>query len=217
MSSPAGLLPTGPVVVAVTGASGAVYAQRLVQSLLAREIEVLLTVSAAGKILIKEELAPKPGDDPWGSVHRDRLRLYHEKDFFAPFCSGSFRFAGMVIVPASMGTVGAIASGAGTNNIHRGADVALKERLPFVVVPRETPFSTIHLENLLTIARAGGIVLPPSPAFYQLPQTLGDLVDFVVSRILDALSISNDLFPRWQGSSGETPEPTPGQTTSEEG
>lgn len=204
----------GPIVVGVTGASGAVYAQRLVRFLLEHDFEVLLTISAAGRILIKEELAPAPGDDPWGSVQRHRLRMFHEKDFFAPFCSGSFRFAGMVIVPASMGTIGAIAAGAGANNIHRGADVALKERIPLILVPRETPFSTIHLENLLTIARAGGLVLPPSPAFYQRPQTMDDLVDFVVSRILDALGITNDLFSRWQGSPGETRKPTVDDTLS---
>jgi 4-hydroxy-3-polyprenylbenzoate decarboxylase len=181
-------------VVGVTGASGVVYARRLVRFLLERGTEVHLTVSRAGRLVIKEELGE---EDPWGGAGRDLLRTYAEKDFGAPFCSGSFRFRGMTVIPASMGTVGAIASGVSANNIHRGADVALKERIPLVLVPRETPFSTIHLENLLRLARAGAVILPPSPAFYQHPQTIDDQVDFVVSRVLDALGIENDLFRRW--------------------
>jgi 4-hydroxy-3-polyprenylbenzoate decarboxylase len=157
---------------------------------------VHLSVSRAGRLVIKEELGD---EDPWGSANRDLLRTYGEKDFNAPFCSGSFRFLGMAVIPASMGTVGAIASGVSANNIHRGADVALKERIPLVVVPRETPFSAIHLENLLALARAGAVILPPSPAFYQHPRTIEDQVDFVVSRVLDSLGIENDLFRRWGG------------------
>ena len=187
----------GPVVVGVTGASGVVYAQRLVRFLLEAGHEVHLAVSKAGRLVLEEELASPSGGDPWGPTHRDRLRIFPEKDFGAPFCSGSFRFRGMAVVPASMGTVGAIASGVAANNIHRGADVALKERLPLVIVPRETPLSAIHLENLLKLARAGAIVLPPCPAFYQGPRTVEELVDFVVSRVLDALGIDNDLFRRW--------------------
>ena len=117
----------------------------------------------------------------------------------------------MVIVPASMGTVGAVANGICLNNIHRGADVALKERRRLVIVPRETPFTQIHLENLLSLARAGATVLPPSPAFYQQPASLDDVVDFVVSRILDALDIDNSLFPRWREDDlqGDQPAETP--------
>ena len=165
--------------------------------LLEANFEVLLSVSSAGRLVIKQELETTDSD-PWGTKNRDRLQIFRERDFYAPFCSGSFRFSGMVIVPASMSTVGAIASGVGLNVIHRGADVALKEKRRLVVVPRETPLSTIHLENLLGLARAGAVVLPPVPAFYQHPQTLSDLVDFTVSRILDALEIDNNLFPRWR-------------------
>ncbi len=185
------------VVIGVTGASGVVHAQRLVQFLLASEFEVLLSVSKAGRLVIAEELGGSDEADPWGSTNRDRLRVFPEKDFNAPFCSGSFRFKGMVVIPASMGTVGAIANGVTINNIHRGADVALKEKLPLVVVARETPLSVIHLENLLTLARAGAVVLPPIPAFYQHPRTLEDQIDFVVSRVLDSLGIDNELFKRW--------------------
>lgn len=185
------------IVVGVTGASGAVYAQRFVQHLLEAGHRVLLSVSKAGRLVISEELAIPSGGDPWGERSREGLSMYSEKDFTAPFCSGSFRFDAMVIVPASMGTVGAVASGVSANNIHRGADVALKERIPLILVPRETPFSAIHLENLLRLARAGAVILPPSPAFYQKPRTLDDAVDFVVSRMLDACGIENRLFPRW--------------------
>lgn len=186
-----------PVVVGVTGASGAIYAQRFVRLLLALGEEVHLAVSAAGRVVIAEELGR--GGDPWGDEHRDRLHIHSERDFAAPYCSGSFRFRGMVIVPASMGTVGAIASGFAQNGIHRGAEVALKERRPLIVVPRETPLSVIHLENLLALARAGAVVLPPAPAFYQHPKSIDDLVDFIVSRILDALEIDNELYRRWRG------------------
>lgn len=186
------------IVIGVTGASGACYAQRLVQFLLTNGFEVLLAVSGAGRLVIAEELEPMEAGDPWGDTGRDRLRIFPEKDFGAPFCSGSYRFRGMVVIPASMGTVGAIAGGVTANNIHRGADVALKERRPLVLVPRETPLSAIHLENLLKLARAGAVILPPSPAFYQHPRTLDDQVDFVVSRVLDALGIDNQLFERWK-------------------
>ena len=182
------------IVVGVTGASGAVYAQRLVRFLLQGGFEVLLTISKAGRLVLNEEIGTA---DPWGDSGRERLRIFPEKDFGAPFCSGSFRFRGMVVIPASMGSVGAIANGVSANNIHRGADVALKERIPLVVVPRETPLSVIHLENLLKLARAGAVVLPPTPGFYQGPRTLEDIVDFVVSRVLDALGIENRLFKRW--------------------
>ncbi|MCH2375353.1 MAG: UbiX family flavin prenyltransferase [Planctomycetes bacterium] len=201
----------GPIVVGVTGASGVVYAQRLVQFLLHAGEEVFLTISSAGRLVLGQELPTERGTDPWGETHRDRLTIFPERDFFAPFCSGTFRFRSMVIVPASMGTVGAVANGICLNNIHRGADVALKERRRLVIVPRETPFTQIHLENLLSLARAGATVLPPSPAFYQQPASLDDVVDFVVSRILDALDIDNSLFPRWREDDlqGDQPAETP--------
>ena len=186
-----------PVIVGVTGASGIVYAQKLVQHLLKSERRVLLAMSSAARLVIKQELPIEAGEDPWGDVNRDLLELVAEKDFNAPFCSGTFRFQGMVVVPASMGTVGSIASGVSINVIHRGADVCLKERRKLVVVPRETPFSTIHLENLLKLSQAGAVILPPSPAFYQHPKTLEDSVDFIVSRILDALELDNQLIDRW--------------------
>jgi 4-hydroxy-3-polyprenylbenzoate decarboxylase len=187
------------VVVGITGASGAVYALRLVEVLLARGLEVHLVASAAGRQVIQAELPERAGsaEQIFTDLPRQRLRTYHEKDFFAPFCSGSFRFDAMVVIPASMGTVGAIASGYVANALHRGADVALKERRRLIVVPRETPLSPIHLRNLLALAEAGALILPPMPAFYNHPRGLADHVDFVVCRILDHLDIDNELSPRW--------------------
>jgi flavin prenyltransferase len=193
-------------VVGVTGASGAVHARRLVEVLLARGEEVLLAATAAARRVIAEELPG--GSDPAGIFRFDgdlRPRVFAEDDLGAPFCSGSFRFRAMAIVPASMRTVGAIASGSGAGCIGRGADVALKERRPLVLVPRETPLSTIHLRNLLALARAGATVLPACPAFYHGPATIGDQVDFIVGRILEALGLEGGLRPGWEG--GRPPVP----------
>jgi 4-hydroxy-3-polyprenylbenzoate decarboxylase len=184
-------------VVGVTGASGALYAQRLVRLLLEGNRRVLLVLSGPARVVIREELDHPIDGDPWGDVGRDRLHLFGEKDFKAPFCSGTFRFHGMVIIPASMGTVASVAHGISANALHRGADVTLKEKRPLVVVPRECPLSVTHLENLLILARAGATIVPPSPGFYQRPRTIADTIDFVVSRVLDALGIENELFGRW--------------------
>ncbi len=200
---------SGPIVVGVTGASGVVYARRLVQVLLDAGHEVFLVASSAGRRVIREELAEgADAEHIFRFEGTARPRIFSERDFGAPFCSGSFRFRGMAIVPASMGTVGAIASGVSHHSIHRGADVAIKERRPLVVVPRETPFSTIHLENLLTLARAGAVILPPSPGFYQGPASISDLVDFIVSRILDLLGVENSLIRRWGADAAESAETT---------
>jgi 4-hydroxy-3-polyprenylbenzoate decarboxylase len=196
-----GVRDPGPVVVGVTGASGVVYARRLVEVLLEGGQEVFLVASSSGRRLIREELPGGADPDTIFRFAGRAPRVFSEKDFGAPFCSGSFRFRGMAIVPASMGSIGAIASGVSFHSIHRGADVALKERRPLVVVPRETPLSTIHLENLLTLARAGAVILPPCPAFYQEPTTIAHQVDFVVSRVLDHLGIDNRLYPRWREAS----------------
>lgn len=202
-----GHAPTPPqnrVVIGVTGASGVIYAFRLVEALLIRDFEVHLVSSSAGRQVIRQELDEHAGSSetifaglPDGSLH-----VYHEKDFFAPYCSGSFRFRAMVVVPATMGTVGAIASGVVTNGLHRAADVTLKEKIPLVIVPRETPLSSVHLRNLLTLSEAGAVILPPMPAFYNAPKSLDEHVDFIVSRILDQLGIENDMTRRW--GEGET-------------
>ena len=184
----------------MTGASGVIHAQRLVEVLLEQGREVHLVASAAALRVIREE-APEMADPRTVCKLKttEGLRVFSEKDIGAPFCSGSFRFQGMVIVPATMGTIGAVAAGVTTNAIHRGADVTLKERRPLVVVPRETPLSAIHLENLLRLSRSGAVILPACPAYYQRPASIGDLVDFTVSRILDHLGIPNSLHARWGG------------------
>ncbi|MGH9360325.1 MAG: UbiX family flavin prenyltransferase [Thermoanaerobaculia bacterium] len=198
----------GPVVVAVTGASGAIHAHRLVEVLLEAGHEVFLVASATGRRIIREELPALAHPETVFRFAGPRSpRVFSERDFGAPFASGSFRFRGMAVVPASMGTVGAIASGVSLNSIHRGADVALKERRPLVLVPRETPLSAVHLENLLKLARAGAVVLPACPAFYQRPASVAEQVDFVVSRVLDHLGIENRLYRRWKE---EPAEPAPG-------
>jgi 4-hydroxy-3-polyprenylbenzoate decarboxylase len=199
---PALPLPPGAdrIVVGVTGASGSIYAHRLIAQLLEREFEVFLVASTAARQVIQQEIPEHAGasENIFRNLPPGRLRVFREKDFFAPFCSGSFPVRAVVIVPASMGTIGAIASGYAANSIHRAADVALKEKFPLLLVPRETPLSSIHLENLLRLSRAGAIILPPMPAFYQHPKTIDDQINFVVSRILDQLGIPNRLYSRWQ-------------------
>ena len=133
--------------------------------------------------------------------------LYHEQDWSSPYASGSAKVDAYVICPCSMGTLGTVASGAMSNLIHRAASVALKEGRRLVLVPRETPLSTIHLENMLRLAHAGAIVLPPAPGFYLKPQTIADLVDFVVARVLDHLGVAHDLVTRW-GEAREAPAPS---------
>jgi len=192
------------IVVGVTGASGAIYAYRLVAELLTRGVEVHLVASNAGRQVIRQELPERAGSSEtiFSGLPAGTLRVFNDKDFFAPYCSGSAPYRAVVVVPASMGTVGAIASGAGTNGIHRAADVALKEGTPLIVVPRETPLSVIHLRALLALAETGAVILPPMPAFYTQPRTIDDQVDFILCRILDRLGIDNDMAPRWAEESG---------------
>lgn len=192
-----------PVVVAVTGASGAPYAVRLIETLAAAERPVWLIISSHGFRLLEAETAldgvealrQRVGDMAW-----DRhVRLFDDNDRGALPASGSVRTAGMVICPCSMGTVAAIAHGTSRSLVERAADVALKERRRLIVVPRETPYSDIHLENLLRLSRAGATVLPASPGFYHRPTRIDELVDFVVARILDHLDVVHVLGRRWTG------------------
>lgn len=190
------------VFLGITGASGAPYALRLLECLLAAECEVGVSVSDAGYQVIATEVYRDPsmseeavksrafGDHP-------RLTVYEADDFTAPYASGSALVDGYVICPCSMATCGTIAAGAMANLVHRAASVALKEGRRLVLVPRETPLSTIHLENLLRLRQAGAVVLPAAPGFYHGAETVADLVDFVVSRCLDQLGVPNDLMPRW--------------------
>lgn len=193
------------VVVAMTGASGAVYGLRLVEELLGADCRVTLLVSRAGR----QVLARETGLDWQGDVAQrlaamrrhfncdDALLHYDEGDLCAPPASGSAAPSAMVVVPCSMGTAARLAAGISGNLIERAADVALKEKRPLLLVARETPLSIVHLENLLRLARAGAHIVPAMPAFYHQPHTVAELVDFVVGKALDGLGIAHELFQRW--------------------
>lgn len=191
-----------PIVVAITGASGAPYAVRLLESLLRAKRSVQLIVSSHGLRLLDTELGIGSVDalrDKVGGDWTRHVTVFDDGDRGAAPASGSALSAGMVICPCSMGTLSAISVGASRSLVERAADVTLKERRPLILVPRETPLSEIHLENMLRVTRAGAIVMPAAPGFYHRPQSVGDLVDFIVARILDHLRVEHDLVARWSG------------------
>ncbi len=194
---------SAPIVFAITGASGATYGVRLLQQLVVAERPVSLIVSSHGFRLLETETTIKSIDDlreTVGSKGWDTyVKTYVNEDRGAPPASGSAVSAGMVICPCSMGTLSAISVGASRSLIERAADVTLKERRKLVLVPRETPLSAIHLQNMLRLARAGAVVLPAAPGFYHQPKTIDDLIDFVVARVLDQLGVSHRLGKRWDG------------------
>jgi flavin prenyltransferase len=198
------------VVVAMTGASGAPYAVRLLQVLSRFPATVHLTISSSAVQVLREEMGLEVDLDSFnpsfcGGIASDRLVYHHYQDFNAPIASGSFTTGGMVVIPCSMSTLGSIAAGATSNLITRAADVHLKERRKLIVVPRETPLSLIHLENMVTLTRAGAVVLPAMPGWYHRPRDLRDLIDFVVGRVCDQLGIPNALVPRWGSGPGVDP------------
>lgn len=196
---------TQHIVVGITGASGAIYGVRLIEELLAADRRVTLLLTDAGRQVLGYETGLVLPDD----FAERKLRLSERfvgrsgfdhvalDDFFAPVASGSSAPNAVVICPCSMGSAGRIAAGLSDNLLERVADVALKERRQLLLVPRETPFNQLHLENLLKLARAGAQILPAMPGFYQQPQSLDDLVDFVVGKVLDQLGIDHQLFRRW--------------------
>ncbi len=195
---------TGRLVVAVTGASGAIYAQRFLRQAIRHFDEIYLTLSRQAIDVAKTELGRvpslKPFDvEPWLGLESSKIRLLDETDYYTPPASGSFRHDGMVIVPCSMGTAGRIASGVSNDLTTRAADVCLKERRPLVLVPREMPWNLIMLRNFTTLAEAGATILPACPAWYQNPRSIEDLADTVVARILMQLGKEQDLMPEWQG------------------
>lgn len=190
-----------PIVVAITGASGAPYAVRLLEQLLAADRPVWLIVTSHGLRLLHTELGIDSVDSLRKSVGADAWRglvkVYDDADRGAAPASGSARNAGMVICPCSMGTLSAVSVGASRSLVERAADVMLKERRTLVLVPRETPLSAIHLQNMLRLTRAGAVILPAAPGFYNKPQTIQELVDFVVARVLDQLGVEHSLSRRW--------------------
>jgi 4-hydroxy-3-polyprenylbenzoate decarboxylase len=191
-----------PWVIGITGASGAAYGVRLCRYLLSQSKELHVLVTDAGWRVLKEELG-------WDITNRkDVLQEhfgtlpgtfhYHPiQDIGASTASGSFRTSGMVIMPCSMGTLSGVACGASGNLLERTADVMLKEGRPLIIVPRETPLHAIHLENMLKLSRLGVRIIPAMPAFYQGPQTIEDIIDFMVGKVLDAMDVEHDLYKRW--------------------
>ncbi len=190
-----------PIVLAITGASGAPYAVRLLEVLARHQVPLWLIVSGHGQRLLEhecglaslEQLQAATGGD-WSSV-----RVFPDDDRGALPASGSQRTAGMAICPCSMGTVAAVAAGTSRSLIERAADVTLKERRTLILVPRETPLSLIQLRNLVTVTEAGATVIPAAPGFYHRPTKVSDLVDFVVQRVLDQLAVDIAVTGRWQG------------------
>jgi 4-hydroxy-3-polyprenylbenzoate decarboxylase len=194
------------ITLAFTGASGMPFGLRLLECLLRANARVYLLYSPAAQVVAKQEcdltLPAQPREavrllgERYGA-RAEQLHVYTREDWLSPVASGSNPGDAMAVCPCSMGTLGAIAGGLADNLIERAADVMLKERRPLVLVPRETPLSAIHLENMLKLSRAGAVILPPAPGFYTRPQTVADIVDFVVARVLDHLHVPNDLLPRW--------------------
>lgn len=195
---------TAPLTLGITGASGALYGVRLLRALCAAAVPVRLVVSGTGWRLLSEELDIAGEEDlraatgDWTHVVR-----YADDDRGATPASGSAPSLGMAIVPCSMGTLASIAQGTTRSLIERAADVVLKERRRLVLVPRETPLSAIHLENMLRLTNAGAVVLPAAPGFYHRPDSIEDLIDFVVGRVLSQFGIEHDLGPRWMSGEGE--------------
>jgi 4-hydroxy-3-polyprenylbenzoate decarboxylase len=200
------MIPPATITLALTGASGMPYGIRLLECLLQAKIRVYLLVSQAAQVVAKQEMdlqlptrkaeletlfggrfAAQPG----------QLSVFGREEWFAPVASGSNPADAMVVCPCTMGTLAAIAAGLADNLIERAADVMLKEGRKLILVPRETPLSAVHLENMLKLARLGIVILPPNPGFYNRPTQVADLIDFVVARVLDQLAIPHKLMPRW--------------------
>jgi 4-hydroxy-3-polyprenylbenzoate decarboxylase len=194
------------ILVALTGASGMPYGLRLTEMLLAAGCRVWLVYSQVAQIVARQEMDVVLPANPQQAARELSVRLnaaagqlevFGREDWNCPPASGSNPPDAMVVCPCSMGTLASIAHGLASNLIERAADVVMKERRTLILVPRETPFSTLHLENMLSLSRNGAVILPPSPGFYQQPREIADLVDFVVARILDQLRVPHTLLPRW--------------------
>ncbi|OGA85437.1 MAG: aromatic acid decarboxylase [Betaproteobacteria bacterium RIFCSPLOWO2_12_FULL_66_14] len=194
------------VALALTGASGMPYGLKVAECLIAAAARVYLLYSQAAHVVAKQELdlvlPPRPNEaerfftERW-SAQPGQLRVFSREDWFAPVASGSNPADAMVICPCSMGTVAAVAAGLSDSLIERAADVMLKEGRKLILVPREMPFSVLHLENMLTLARAGAVIMPACPAFYHHPTSVADMVDFVAARVLDQVGVPHELMKRW--------------------
>ncbi len=203
-----------PLILAMTGASGAAYAVRLLDVLLSNDRTVYLTISPSGQAVLKEELGINVDLQEFSpsvllkEKRSGEIRYCHYQDLMSPIASGSFLTDGMIVCPCSGSTMGAIAHSIGSNLIHRAAEVHLKERRKLILVPRETPLSLPQIDNMRKATEAGAVVLPASPGFYHQPKSIDDLVDFVVGRICDQLGIEQHLMKRWG-----TPGDKPGRTS----
>ena len=196
------------IAIAITGASGAIYATRTMAALLERGCHLELVISDYGRRLLRDELGDAATVDKLtdflvatygGGVRNGTYTLYSNKDLGAKIASGSQGCEGMVVVPCSMKTLAGIAHGLSRNLVERAADVMLKERRTLIIVPRETPMSLPQLKNMTLCAEAGAMIMPAMPAFYQMPKTLDDLADFMAGKILSGLGFSHELYPAWEG------------------
>ena len=181
------------IIIAITGASGVIYSLKLLEALKKLNLGTGVVVSKPAELIFDYELGIKLDE-----IKELANYFYEPNDLTSSINSGSFKFDSLVIVPCSMKTLSAIANGYGNNAITRVADVALKEKRKTILVPRETPLRSIHLENMLEISREGGIILPAMPGFYHNPENIDDIINFVVGKILDSLNIENELFKRWE-------------------
>ncbi|MDO6425914.1 flavin prenyltransferase UbiX [Thalassotalea sp. 1_MG-2023] len=197
---------TGKITLAITGASGSPYALRLIECLVATNYQIYLLVSSAARVVLDTEVSLKLPAAPDAATslltsHFDakaeQITVFGKEQWFSPVASGSAAPKTMVVCPCSTGTLAAISQGMSDNLIERAADVVIKERGQLILVPRETPFSTIHLQNMLTLSQMGVTIMPAAPGFYHNPQSINDLVDFMVGRLLDHLNISQNIMPRW--------------------
>lgn len=202
----------GKYIIGITGASGSIYADRLIRRLLQYGQQVLITITEAGKQVLQQELnldisALKTEETVASALrsyfsiedHPEKLEYYDIGRIGAPIASGSFRTDGMVILPCSMATISAVAHGASNDLLERAADVMMKERKKLIIVPREAPFSTVHLQNLLLLSQCNVQIIPAAPSFYHGPKTIEELVDFFVGRIMDQMGIDHDFIERWAG------------------
>lgn len=186
------------IVVGITGASGSIYAKRLIEELLEKEIFVHIICTDTGKKVMKYETGLDL--EQWVkqlAKRYDHIRLEDITNLFSSVASGSYKFDAAVILPCSMGTLAEVSNGLAKNLLCRVADVAMKENRRLIIVPRETPFNAIHLENMLKLSKLGVTILPAMPGFYHAPQTMEDLIDFVIGKVLDSLSIENNLYKKW--------------------
>jgi len=194
------------VSLAITGASGLQYAMRLLECLVAQRVSVLVMISKAAQVVAAAETefkipgTPEAQEQYLSELYKaqpGQIRVYGRENWFAPVASGSGAPSAMVVCPCSTGALSAIATGASNNLIERAADVTLKERRQLILVPREAPYSEIHLEHMLKLTRMGAVILPASPGFYHKPQSVDDMIDFIVARVLSQLGLPQDLMPSW--------------------